>query len=542
MAVEVTTIWVHRSSGSVRLSDGGRFYTDIDLTTASGYVLAARISGSVFWSSSSGDERDYNSFPWPESDPIYVNESPVTGEVFVANPQDETADAKLTVGNAAPTFTATPVVDYGTGFTAVGPNNSAELTFTAEDVDTEDQGANALSWELRTAASGGGTLVDSGTCTHSSQEIVTINDTKLSNAGIGDGSTTLYLRVTDGTAYSSDESFSIKRDSTDPTASTSVSYSPDPVDPNNDQYTVTFTPNDATSTGVDELSYEITTLQGGGTLLASGSATSGTPETTSTIIDSSLSEGDNTRWIRVTDGAGNTRDDSFTVHLASVFDEESGSQVILAITAADDETVDVDEEDAVASLLDVISSGTDTQDMVDEDSTGVVVLVVSGGTDEVFTGYFDLGPPMVIQAVTTAGDETVVLDEESDTAELVLVVTAGDISGTIYDHTGDIPQLVEVVTASDLEQYDYADLEPLIVEVVSDGFDHQVMVENDSDMPEQIIAAVTEGVDYTGQLLEDFGNGPLLIAVVTEGEDDYFISKFLPVRLVSWMPVRKYQR
>ncbi len=80
------------------------------------------------------------------------------------------------------------------------------------------------------------------------------------------------------------------------------------------EYTVTFTPSDALSTDPDELAYQIRTSAGGtGTLLTSGTATSGVEETTDTILDLTLVEGPNTRYIRVIDGANNATDTAFTV-------------------------------------------------------------------------------------------------------------------------------------------------------------------------------------------------------------------------------------
>lgn len=78
-------------------------------------------------------------------------------------------------------------------------------------------------------------------------------------------------------------------------------------------YSVTFTPNDAASTGASEMGYEIrTAASGGGTLLTSGTCTSGTPVTTATFNDAGLASGANTRYVRTRDGAANWTDTSFT--------------------------------------------------------------------------------------------------------------------------------------------------------------------------------------------------------------------------------------
>lgn len=79
-------------------------------------------------------------------------------------------------------------------------------------------------------------------------------------------------------------------------------------------YTITFTPSDALSTDSGEISYQVRTATGGGgTLLASGTATSGVEVTTSSINDTTLVNGENTRYLRLIDGAGNALDQSFTV-------------------------------------------------------------------------------------------------------------------------------------------------------------------------------------------------------------------------------------
>lgn len=79
-------------------------------------------------------------------------------------------------------------------------------------------------------------------------------------------------------------------------------------------YTLTFTASDTYSTSSGELAYQVrTAASGGGTLLLSGTATSGVEETTTSISDSTLVDGSNTRYLRITDGAGNVLDQSFTV-------------------------------------------------------------------------------------------------------------------------------------------------------------------------------------------------------------------------------------
>ena len=245
--------------------------------------------------------------------------------------QDETASYKLEYSlNAAPTVSSAPTVAYGTGNLAVGPNNSATVTFTAQDADAGDQGTDALDFEIRTAASGGGTLIDSGTCSHNVSKEITLTNAEITS--LGQGNTTLYLSILDDDLdRSSDSSFTIRRDSVSPTASDSISTTPTIVT-DTEQYTVTFTPHDATTTGANELDYEIRTASGGGgTLLTSGTATDNSSKTTATISDT-LSDGNNTRYIRVTDGALNVTDTSFTVHRPYVESLTQGVAIGLDLT------------------------------------------------------------------------------------------------------------------------------------------------------------------------------------------------------------------
>ncbi len=122
--------------------------------------------------------------------------------------------------NTAPTITVAPTASYGS-LTRLGPlNTPAVVSFTATDAD-----GDALTYEIRTAAGGGGTLVASGTCTSGTTENVNIAN---SDPGLVDGSQTLYLRVHDGAVYSADSSFSLLRDTTAPTVGT-ITTNPDPV-------------------------------------------------------------------------------------------------------------------------------------------------------------------------------------------------------------------------------------------------------------------------------------------------------------------------
>ena len=127
--------------------------------------------------------------------------------------------------NTAPTITVAPTVSYGS-LTRLGPNNSpAVVSFTA--TDAEQTGADELSYTIRTATAGGGTLVGSGTCTSGASKNHNIAN---ADAGLVDGSQTLYLRVFDGWSYSADLSFTLLLDTTAPTVG-AITHSPNPVVP-----------------------------------------------------------------------------------------------------------------------------------------------------------------------------------------------------------------------------------------------------------------------------------------------------------------------
>ena len=76
-------------------------------------------------------------------------------------------------------------------------------------------------------------------------------------------------------------------------------------------YRVVFTPTDTYSVNPEELTYTVRTASGGsGTLLYSGTATSGVQEVSDIIDDPGLVVGQNTRYIRLVDGGGNIVDSS----------------------------------------------------------------------------------------------------------------------------------------------------------------------------------------------------------------------------------------
>lgn len=206
--------------------------------------------------------------------------------------------------NSAPVVSVAPTVNYG-GFTRLGTGNTpVAIGFTA--TDAEQQTSNALSYQIRTASSGGGTLVASGTCTHNTAKT---HNLAYNATGVVNGDQTLYLRISDGTNWSADSSFVLKRDATNPTVPTPVAT----YDPNTGTYVVEFTPTDTYSIAAGELAYEIRTQSGGsGDLLTFGTATTAV-EVETIAIEEALSTGAYTRYVRVTDTGGNIGAASFTV-------------------------------------------------------------------------------------------------------------------------------------------------------------------------------------------------------------------------------------
>lgn len=204
-------------------------------------------------------------------------------------------------GNTAPTFSSQPSVSYNSGLTRTSVDNTPiSINFTANDA--EQQSSNALSYEIRTSATpGAGSLVGSGTCTHNSAKS---HSTAYNATGLSVGSNTLYVHVTDGTFTTTSNSFTLLRDDgTAPTYSVTPSVTTNPVI-FGQTYALAFTASDTYSTAGSELTWQLRTgTSGGGTLVQSGTATSGASNTP-TITDSSLNPGSLTRYFRIRDGGG----------------------------------------------------------------------------------------------------------------------------------------------------------------------------------------------------------------------------------------------
>lgn len=194
-------------------------------------------------------------------------------------------------------------VDYGSWKRLGSSNTPITLTFTA--------GSEATNWDLRTAAGGGGSLIASGTCTSG------VNNKSLNNSSFSsNGDINYYLRTGNGTSYADASTVMIKR--TDANVSLSgVPYQPYTTPttvPTPMVYTLSFREIESYSPDTDDIQYEIRTgANRTGTLLASGNCTHNVTETTTTINDSGLVTGNNTRYIYAWSSSGKTVSQPVTI-------------------------------------------------------------------------------------------------------------------------------------------------------------------------------------------------------------------------------------
>ena len=228
------------------------------------------------------------------------------------SPQGVTWDGRY-ISNTGPSFSAQPAASYNSGFTRTGPSNTpVSVLFTA--TDAEQTGAGELSYEVRTSATpGGGTLVGSGTCTSGAQKSHSL---AYNASGLVDGSNTLYVHLSDGIAsVVVSSSFTVLRDDVAPTDSTSISVTPDPLPTPDTTYEVGFQPNDAASIGAGEMRASLYRNTGSSGFLKGliGLTSGGAALFESVGNDTELVPGVNTRYIVARDGAGNTKETSFTV-------------------------------------------------------------------------------------------------------------------------------------------------------------------------------------------------------------------------------------
>jgi len=319
-------------------------------TSYNSVVVAARIAETVTWNQSGTwsegatyDTPDLTALFQSLSDSGYLASGVATIYVQVASSgqaqreiapygHSTYAPAKLTIDytpNTNPTFTAQPSVNHNSGYTHIGPNNAnATVSFTVADAEQ-----STLNYTVKKGAA----TVKSGSVQTGARSItIAYND-----ANLTDGANSLVLEVDDGEGGSATSSaFTVYRDATAPANSTSISHTPNPVSTEK-QYSLTFTPNDATSTGASQMRYEIWTGAGGtGTkLIGPISCTSGTPISTSLLTDSGIVNGNNTRYIRTRDGAGNWHDTSTTVEALLQVPQEiepsiAGSSTVAASVTA----------------------------------------------------------------------------------------------------------------------------------------------------------------------------------------------------------------
>lgn len=119
--------------------------------------------------------------------------------------------------NTLPEVNILPTINYGEG-TRSGPNNPlVTVSFRAYDAD-----GDSLTYQIRTSTGGGGTLLASGTCVSNVTRQATFNYSS------GSGNQILYLRISDGTGFSPDYSFTWLRDNIAPTVG-GITTVPSPV-------------------------------------------------------------------------------------------------------------------------------------------------------------------------------------------------------------------------------------------------------------------------------------------------------------------------
>ena len=301
-----------------KTENGSAYYSTIQAVPGVGDTLTLKVDGStlsVLWGGTvRGTYTDpTNAFPSAGYAGFGMGSMPnipQSGAASLGCLSSQAYDNFSVSTNTPPTRVSGPTISYLNSRFRTGVNTTWSVALRYDDA--EQTGSNALSWQLRTASGGGGTLITSGTTT--SGQTNTFGPYPYNQTGINEGTgNTVYMRVFDGVAYA-DEWFTwVYRDTVDPTSSTSISHSPASVATDNN-YTVTFTPNDAASTNSNELlAYVYTGPNGTGTYLTGVSATTGQSKTTSTITDTALAQGNNTRYLRVCDGANNCSDTSFTV-------------------------------------------------------------------------------------------------------------------------------------------------------------------------------------------------------------------------------------
>jgi hypothetical protein len=215
------------------------------------------------------------------------------------NPHELAIQAQIPQPNTPPTLSAGPV-GYG-ACSRTGPGNpSWTLRLTAAD-----QEQASIQWDLRTGPGGGGTSVASGSAQTGAQRSFQV---AYNAPGLTDGDNHLYLRASDGQAFSNEAQVLVRRDDSWPPNWFQVGVG----DSDGSGYDLSFTATDDLSLDPGEIRWEWRDASdGGGALLAGGTATSG-QQVAERVAEPSVGQ----RWLRVFDGACNPAEREFSVEAA----------------------------------------------------------------------------------------------------------------------------------------------------------------------------------------------------------------------------------
>jgi len=226
-----------------------------------------------------------------------------------------------TAPNNAPTFLASPSVAYqvvdSITSQATGPRAYVQISLIPGDAE----GTN-ISVRLERSSDG---LVMSGPVTVASGAscVFTI---PYNISGLSEGDNTCRVRLTDtvnGSLQTVSGNFTVKRDSTLPFLSGTITTSPASVTSATQSYQVVFTPRDAQATGSSQLRYQVhrNSDAGSGPATANvflggsnGTAcTNNVQVTTPSVTTDTLINGANQRYVRFRDFAGNWAEFPFTI-------------------------------------------------------------------------------------------------------------------------------------------------------------------------------------------------------------------------------------
>lgn len=501
MAFPIGSVWHHSTTGQIRPTDGGFGYIQRNNDFFAGWDIWVSNSTSRVYIRTTSPGAGYTKVVdnWGGS-VIYLNTS---ASVFIyATPQNPSATYSMEFStNSAPSFDSGPTLTYGS-YGKVSPNDDGTLTFTATDSDAGDQGTDALDWNIRTATGGGGNLVTSGTCTHNTQESVTLTAAMLQSAGVAeDTATTLYLTVSDDDGASVEDTFSV-----------TVIY----------QHTYTETSGTDLLLIVDTGSHTVNWLEVGGltTLLAIDIGSDYTQDLEVGGLDTILSIDTGTDQLTFIEIAGT--DTVIVIDTGSETEsilETEGRDVLLVVETAL-EILNFLEMSGLDTILSV-DSGSDYTGFLEVSGRDVVLVLDTGSDDEqiVETSGSDL-----LLAIDT-GSETLAFVDLSG-VDTVLVVEAGtDVIGFLETSGRD----VILVSESGTDQFLLLELSGSdVVLVLETGSDTEAAYEvGGSD----VVLVIDGGFDGTG-LLELTGTDVVL--VVESGRDWYPVVVRLPITLSSF--------